>query len=93
MPGYRSRYSDWLLAGRPRGRISSPDRITNFLFSTSSRPALSFTQPPIKWVPGSVYPEVKRKGSEADHSPSTSVEIKKMWIYTSTPPLAFMRWC
>jgi hypothetical protein len=29
-------------------------------------------------------PRVKR---EADHSPPTSVEVKKIWIYTSTPPL------
>jgi hypothetical protein len=27
---------------------------------------------------------------EADHSPRTSAEVKKMWIYTSTPPYAFM---
>jgi hypothetical protein len=34
------------------GRNSSPDRVKNFLFSTSSRPALGSTQPPIQWVPG-----------------------------------------
>jgi hypothetical protein len=33
---------------------------------------------------------VKRPGREADHSPPTSAEVKKMWIYTSTPPYAFM---
>jgi hypothetical protein len=27
---------------------------------------------------------VKRQGREADHSPSTSAEVKKTWIYTST---------
>jgi hypothetical protein len=43
------------------------------------------TQPPIQWVPG-----VKRQGREADHSPPTSAEVKKMWIYASTPPYAFM---
>jgi hypothetical protein len=48
----RSRDSDWLRAGRPRGRSSSPCKIKNFLFSTSSRPALEPTQPPIQWVPG-----------------------------------------
>jgi hypothetical protein len=26
----------------------------------------------------------------ADHSPPTSAEVKKMWIYTSTPPYVFM---
>jgi hypothetical protein len=33
---------------------------------------------------------VKRSGREADHSPPASAEVKKMWIYTSTPPYAFM---
>jgi hypothetical protein len=53
-------------------------------FSTSS------TQSPIQLVPGSLSPEVKRPGSEADYSPPTSVEVKKMWIYASIPPYAFM---
>jgi hypothetical protein len=29
-------------------------------------------------------------GREAYHSPPTRAEVKKMWIYTSTPPYAFM---
>jgi hypothetical protein len=33
---------------------------------------------------------VKRPGREADHSAPTSVEVKNMWIYTSTPPYVFM---
>jgi hypothetical protein len=81
-----SRYSDWLRTGRPRSRSSSPGRVKNFVFSTSSRPALGPTQLPIQWVPG-----VKRTGREADHSPPTSAKVKKMWIYTSTPPYAFIR--
>jgi hypothetical protein len=36
------------------------------------------------------FPGVKLPGREADHSPPTSAEAKKMWIYTSTPPYAFM---
>jgi hypothetical protein len=36
------------------------------------------------------FPGVKRSGREADHSPPTTAEVKKMWIYTSTPPYAFM---
>jgi hypothetical protein len=55
-----------------------------------SRPALGSTQPPIQWVTGGSFPGVKRPGREADHSPPTSAEVKKMWIYTSTPPYAFM---
>jgi hypothetical protein len=34
---------------------------------------------------GGSFPGVKRQGREADQSPLTSAEVKKMWIYTSTP--------
>jgi hypothetical protein len=34
--------------------------------------------------------EIMRQGRETDHSPPTSAEVKKMWIYTSTPPYVFM---
>jgi hypothetical protein len=34
---------------------------------------------------GALSPEVKRQRREADHSPPTSDEVKKMWIYTPTP--------
>jgi hypothetical protein len=77
-------YSDWLRAGRARGRSPRPGRIKNYLFSTSSRPALGPTQPPIQLVP--VPPEVKRPGCEAGHSSPTSAEVKKSWIYTSLLP-------
>jgi hypothetical protein len=33
---------------------------------------------------------VKRLGRDADHSPPTNAEVKKMWIYTSTPTYSFM---
>jgi hypothetical protein len=82
--------SDWLRAGRLRGRSLSPDRVKNFLFYTSSRPALGSTQPPVQWVLGALSSRVKRQGREADHSPPASAEVKKMWINTSTPPYAFM---
>jgi hypothetical protein len=39
---------------------------------------------PIQWVPGAVSPGVKRPGREANHSPPTGAEVKKMLIYTST---------
>jgi hypothetical protein len=63
---------------------------SRIFFSTSFRPALGSTQSPIQWVPGALSPAVKRPGLEADHSSPTSAETKKMWIYTSTPPYAFM---
>jgi hypothetical protein len=39
---------------------------------------------------GVSFLEVKRPGREADHSPPTSAEVKKMWSYTSTPPYTFI---
>jgi hypothetical protein len=39
---------------------------------------------------GGSFPGVKRQGREADRSPPTSAEIKKMCIYTSTSPYVFM---
>jgi hypothetical protein len=38
---------------------------------------------------GDIFPGVKLLGHEADHSPPNSAEVKKIWIYTSTPPYAF----
>jgi hypothetical protein len=81
---------DWLRARWQRSRSSSPSRIKTFLFSMSSRPVLGPTQPPIQWVPRDLSPGVKRPGREADHSSLASAEVKKMWIYTFTPPYAFM---
>jgi hypothetical protein len=61
-----------------------------FLLSTSSRPVLGPTKPPIQWVPGALSLALKRPGREADHSLPTNAEVKKTWIYTSTPSYAFM---
>jgi hypothetical protein len=72
---------------------SSPGRVKNFLLCTSSRPALKPTQPPIHWIPGILSSEVKPPGREADHSPPPSAEVKKMWIYTSTPIALAAMWC
>jgi hypothetical protein len=60
-----------------RGRISSPNRVKNFLHI-------------VQTGSGVLSPGVKQQGSEADHSPPTSAKVKKMWMYTSTLPYAFM---
>jgi hypothetical protein len=36
---------------------------------------------------GGSFSGVKRPGSEADHSPPSSAEVKNAWSYTSTPPI------
>jgi hypothetical protein len=61
---------------------------TKYVFPTSSGPALGPTQPPIQWVPGALSP-----GREADHSPPSSAEVKRIWIHTSTSPWVLMAWC
>jgi hypothetical protein len=64
------------------------------IFSSPDRPdRLRSTQPPIQRVPGALSPGVKRSGREVDHSPPTSAEVKKMWIYTSISPYVFMTLC
>jgi hypothetical protein len=81
-----SQDSDWLRAGQPRGRSSSPGRVKNFLFSTLSRLAIGSIQPPIQWVLGAFSLGIKRTGLEADHSPPTSAEVKiNMDVYIHSP--------
>jgi hypothetical protein len=80
-----SRYSEWLWAGRLRGRSLSLGRVKNISFFVSSIPALGSTQPPIQWVAGTFSPGVKRPGHETDHSLPASAEVKKSCVYTSTP--------
>jgi hypothetical protein len=87
---YLSWYSDWLQVGLPKGKRSSPGRVKNFHFCISFRPALGPTQPPINGYQGLFPPGVKRQGREANDLPPTSAEVKKTWIYTSTPLYVFM---
>jgi hypothetical protein len=42
---------------------------------------------------GASFPGVKPPGREANHSLPANAELKKMWIYTSTPPYAFLVYC
>jgi hypothetical protein len=70
-----------------------PVRGNIFLFSTSRRVVQIGSPPPpasIQWVPGALPPGLKLPGHESDHSPPTSAEVKKTWIYTSTPLYAFV---
>jgi hypothetical protein len=42
------------------GRNSSPGRVKNFQFSTSSRPVVGSAQPPIRCLPGALSLGTKR---------------------------------
>jgi hypothetical protein len=64
-----------------------------FLLATASIPALAPTQPPVQWVSGVLSKEVKQPGREADHSPTSSAEVKNAWSCTSTSQYVFMSWC
>jgi hypothetical protein len=68
----------WLLVGSRVFNSRRPDRLWGS------------PQHPIQWVPATLSPGVKRPGCEADHSPPSSPEVKKLWFYTCTPPYAFM---
>jgi hypothetical protein len=57
---------------------------------------MGYTQPPVEWVPWTVYQRVKRSGSEADHSPPSSAEVKNGGAIPPLrrpPPIVFMAWC
>jgi hypothetical protein len=53
-----------------------------FLFPTASGRNLG--------NPGALSPKVKLQEYKARHSTPSSVEVKKMWIYTSTLAYAFI---
>jgi hypothetical protein len=54
------------------------------LFATASRWTLEPIQTPIRWVPSALSPGVKQPEREADHSPSSSAEVKNACSYIST---------
>jgi hypothetical protein len=39
----------------------------------------------LQWIPRALIPGVKWQGSEADHPPPSSTEVKNAWSYISTP--------
>jgi hypothetical protein len=88
LAGIAQRYSARLRPGW--WGVSTPSRSSEFFFDSVSRPALGPIQPPIQWVPGTLYLEVKRPEHESDHSSPSSTKVKNSWSYTSTPPNTFM---
>jgi hypothetical protein len=74
------------------GLSSSPGRVKNFLYVVKTGSGAHPTFYPMG-TGGALFPGVKLPGREGGHSPPTSTEGKKVWIYTSTPPCAFMEKC
>jgi hypothetical protein len=72
-----------------RGRSSSPvmvkDSLLHVVQTGSGAQPASYPK-----STGGYFPGVKRPGHEADNTSPTSAEVKKMWIYTSTPAYVFM---
>jgi hypothetical protein len=73
-----------------RGGSSSPGRVKKFSLLHIVQTGSGVHPTSYKMGTWVSFPGVKRQGREADHSPLTSAEVKKMWIYTSTPPYVFM---
>jgi hypothetical protein len=84
-----SRYSDGLWTP---GRGSIPGKGTLFLFPLGSKPALGPTHTPIRWVPEAPFAGIKLPEREADHSPTSSAEIKNGGVITPLPDFS-MTWC
>jgi hypothetical protein len=60
-----------------------------FLFTITSRPALGPTQPPIQWVQGALFLEVKQPGHEADHSLPSSAKLEEcVELYLHSPNMS-----
>jgi hypothetical protein len=92
---YRSRDSSVGIAtayGLDDREVTVPVPLGSRIVSSPQRPDRPWgpTQPTIIRKPGALSPGVKRQGRDANHTPATSAKVKKMWIYTSTPPYAFM---
>jgi hypothetical protein len=70
------------------GRSSRPGRVKNILHVAQTGSGVHPTSQPMD--NSGTSPGIKRPGREADHSPPASAEVKKMLIYTSTPPYALI---
>lgn len=60
-----------------------PTAVRSFLLATASRPT--------QWVPGTLYPEIKRPKLEDDYSHPSSIEVKNECSRTSTKSFTYLR--
>jgi hypothetical protein len=54
-------------------------------FSKMSRSTLGPTQSPIQWIPGALFPGVKRRRRETDHSTVSSADVKNGGVMSPLP--------
>jgi hypothetical protein len=87
--GWRSHYRNRLREKWPTSWSLSPGRVKNDLFLTSSRPSGVHPASYPKGTEGSIS-RGKRPVLEANYSPVSVDDIKKTWIYTSTPQYDYM---
>jgi hypothetical protein len=59
--------------------------VTGIFLFTLYEPFLGPVQLPIQWVVGVHFPGVKWQDHEADHLILTSVKVKNVWSFISTP--------
>jgi hypothetical protein len=67
--------------------LDDPEVGVRVLVGSRISTSLGPTHPPVQWVSGALSLGVKQQEREADHSPPPSAEVKKSWIYISTPPI------
>jgi hypothetical protein len=88
-----------LIGGKPNYLGENPAPVPYHSSCGSAESAISIkppelshsaTQPSIQWEPRAGSQEVRRSEREAHHSLPTKAEVKKTWVFTSTPPYAFM---
>jgi hypothetical protein len=76
----------WTIEGSEfESRYSQKLSLLNVVQTSSGAHAASYPMDP-----GVLSMGVKLPGREADHSPPTSAEVKRTWIYTCTPRYVFM---
>ena len=70
--------------------VRNPVEARDFLLSETYGLALESTQPPIKWLRGSLL-RTKRPGREVHHSSPSSAKLKNEWRHTPSQRLRWSR--
>lgn len=81
-----------LRSGHLRNRGSFLCRGKTIFFISEFSYGLRFTQLPLQWVSGALFPRIKWPGRENDHWYPSSADDKNWWSYTSTFTYALMTW-